>query len=425
MTSGEFNQSRTRSVLHVIGWTTLLAFAWSQSALAADMPVKARDYQSMDIGGWMVDPTIFVGGVYNSNVNQTQDNKISSWGERVATGFTASYVSGLHQTSIYGFADVQHYDTDAATYRTQVSGKAGFVQTYRVLRDFTVRATGDFTRQQDVFGGSAFAPNTLPEGPYTYVPTTTVSPQQNPDAYNQISGSLWAQKDFSQRAFMSLGVYATNQHFDHNALNGNRDGTVFTVTQRTGFYVTPHVYAFVDPSYSWQRYQVSTRDSDGYRVTAGLGSSAAGIWSGEVFGGYQSQHNDIIGTYSSGIYGGRLMYSPTRFWVFTASLDENLGATSIAGLTGTASKVTTALLNVRYLGLPQGWTTNARFGYVHTAIVNSARVDDGWLAGANVGYAFWRNLLVTVDYQYKKLDSNFLFAGFNQQTVSVGVTARY
>ena len=88
-------------------------------------------------------------------------------------------------------------------------------------------------------------------------------------------------------------------------------------------------------------------------------------------------------------------------------------------------RTTTGLLNVGYNGLPRGWATGARFGYVRTDFVNSPREDDAWLAGANVSYEVWRNFGVTLDYQYKTVDSNVVGQSFNQHLVSLGATYKY
>jgi hypothetical protein len=114
-------------------------------------------------------------------------------------------------------------------------------------------------------------------------------------------------------------------------------------------------------------------------------------------------------------------------WDLRASLDETLGASTIAagGVAGVASRITTALLNVGYHGLPRGWETNGRFGFVRTTFVNNPREDNGWLAGANVSYEVWRNLGVTLDYQFKSVASNTAGQSFNQQVVSLGATYKY
>jgi hypothetical protein len=427
---GQFKKSMKR---HLYASTALVLFAAGSAscALAADMPGKTPGGPvPMEYGGWLFSPTLFAGAVYNSNVNQTQTGVVSSWGERVVPAFTASLDNGIHQTSLYGLADLQNYSSSGANHKTTVDAKAGFTQTYLAQRDLTFRFNGDFTRQTDVFGSSAFAqPNTPVSlgGQGVPIPSTTVSPQVNPDRYNQYSGGLSVDKRFGN-AFIGLSTTVTHTQFDSNpAFAKSRDGTVYTVAERTGFDLTPQLYAFVDPQVHWQRYVDTTRNSDGYRVTGGVGTSGANIWLGEVFGGYQKEKNDIVGTYGGGVFGVRVGYTPTRFWDFRASLDETLGASTIAvgGLTGVASRVTTGLVNVGYHGLPQGWSTNARFGYVRTTFINSTREDNGWLAGANVGYEIWRNLGVTLDYQYKSVNSNVALQSFNDHMVSLGATYKY
>jgi hypothetical protein len=413
----------------------LIAACYTSPSLAADLPSKSAGVPiSMAVGGWLFSPTLFAGGVYNSNVNQSNTGKVSSWGERIVPGFTANLDNGIHQTSLYGIADLQNYTAAGVNRKTTVDAKAGVTQTYLAQRDLTFTFNGDFTRQSDVFGAGAFAPTNTPLTPTSSAPVapTTVAPQVNPIRYNQYTGALAVKKDFG-RAFVALSGSAIRTNFDSSPVpTTSRDGTVYTVAQRTGFNLTPQLYVFVDPSVSWQRYTDSTRNSNGYRVTTGLGTIAPGLWQGEVYGGYQAQKNDIVGTYSSGVYGFRVGYSPTRMWDLRASLDEALGASTIAmgntgvvGNTGVAGRVTTALLGVGYRGLPQGWSTNARLGYVRSDFVGSSRRDNAWLMGANVGYEIWRNLGLMLDYQYKSVDSNITGQSFNQQMVSLGVSYKY
>ncbi|HEV2630175.1 MAG TPA: outer membrane beta-barrel protein [Pseudolabrys sp.] len=402
---------------------------------AADMPVKTagesapQGPQPMAIGGWLFSPTLFAGAVYNSNVNQTEAGKISSWGERVVPGFTANVDNGIYQTNIYGIADLQNYSASGVNHQTTVDAKAGITQLYMPLPDLTVRGNFDFTRQADVFGSSAFtnANTTLSPTSAAPVAPVTVSPQVNPDRYNQYSGAVGVDKRFG-RAFAGLSGSVIATKFDSDpGFATSRDGTVYTVASRFGFDLTPQIYAYVDPQVDWQRYTDSARNSNGYRVTGGIGTSAPGLWQGEVYGGYQAEKNDIVGTYDSGVFGIRVGYSPTRMWDLKASLDETLGASSIAtgGATGLATRVTTALLTVGYNGLPRGWGANGRFGYVRTSFVNVSRTDNGWLAGANVTYEVWRNLGLTLDYQYKSVDSDVVGQSFDQHLVSLGASYKY
>lgn len=429
---GRLMKSKARFLLASTAFAVVAAGSLA-SAFAADMAPSSTykapgGYVPMAVGGWLFSPTLFAGGVYNNNVNQTENGKVSSWGERVTPGFTATLNNGIHQTNIYGLADLTNYNASGATHKTTVDAKAGLSQVYMAQRDLTFRFNGDFTRQADVFGGLAFAPLGTTLAPTSGAPVApiTVSPQVNPNRFNQYSAAGSVEKRFG-RAFIVVGGNVIATRFDSNNFATSRDGVVYTLQERTGFDITPQIYAFVDPALSWQKYSDSTRNSNGYRVTAGLGTAGNGLWRGEVYGGYQAQKNNIVGTYSSGVYGLRVGYAPTRFWDLSATLDETLGGSTIAvgGLTGVATKTTTALLSVGYKGLPQGWSTGARFGFIRTSFVNFPRTDNGWLAGANVNYEIWRNLGLTLDYQYKAVNSNIALQSFNQQMVSLGVSYRY
>lgn len=148
---------------------------------------------------------------------------------------------------------------------------------------------------------------------------------------------------------------------------------------------------------------------------------------GEVYAGYQAEKNDTLGTYGGDVFGARVIYSPTRMWTWQGLVDESLSSVAVVpgNSAATASRVATAMMNLIYNGLPMGWTANARLGFVRTAVVESSRVDNGWLIGGNIGYAIWRNFFLTLDYQYKSVASNFANDSFNDQTITLGLTYRY
>src|SRR5262249_58424604 len=69
------------------------------------------------------------------------------------------------------------------------------------------------------------------------------------------------------------------------------DGTNYWVTGRIGKNFTPQIYAFAEASGIFQRFNNSTFDTNGYRVTGGVGSAdPESLFRGEVYGGYQAQH---------------------------------------------------------------------------------------------------------------------------------------
>ena len=276
----------------------------------------AANWAPLMVGGWALSPTLFAGAIYNSNVNQTSTNAVGSWGEELTPSLTANLDNGIYTTSLYGTADLKNYSNSAAN--NAVNANAGFTQTYSPMPDLKFSLSGNYTRALDVFGSSALAPtNTFqPTTPFAPAATTVVSPQANANPYNQFSGSLAVDKSFG-RTFVGLtATVANTQTSSSSASTASSNGTTYTLTQRTGFNLTPQIYAFVDPSVNWQRYANSTQNQNGYRITAGVGTLAVGIWKGEVYGGYQAEKSDIAGTSNSPVFGARIVYSPTPMWEF-------------------------------------------------------------------------------------------------------------
>ena len=91
---------------------------------------------------------------------------------------------------------------------------------------------------------------------------------------------------------------------------------------------------------------------------------------------------------------------------------------------GTPNFQTTALLQTTY-GLSRQWSIGARVGYTRSDYKGFDRLDTGWMAGASFNYEIWRNLRLTLDYQYSTLHSNIAFNSFNANVFSAGLTYRY
>ena len=110
-----------------------------------------------------------------------------------------------------------------------------------------------------------------------------------------------------------------------------------------------------------------------------------------------------------------------------ASVDEVLGIATIVAPTipqGTPNLVTTALLQTTY-GLSRQWSVGARVGYTRSDYTGFDRLDTGWMAGGSFNYEIWRNLRLTLDYQYSTSHSNLAFNSFNTNVYTAGLTYRY
>jgi hypothetical protein len=421
------------------------ASGWADETSAT----PAKEWKPLLVGGWQLSPALFAGAIYNSNVDARSTNPDASWGVRVVPAINADLDNGIYKTHLYGVGNFTGYANSDVGNKATIDAKVGVMETYAPTPDLTFQFGGDYTRALNVFGSADLATinnsllpsSAVPSTPSAPFTPTVVAPQANTsNRYNQFSGLFSVLKKLG-RTFFGLSGSAVATQYDGNS-NGltSPDGVTYTVTGRAGFDITPQLYAFVDPSVNWQRYsgssqnsQSSSQNSQGYRITAGVGTSKEGIWTGEVYGGYQVQDYDVGGDTGRPVFGFRIGYSPTRMWVFQASLDENFNAaaaptngTNGANVTNSgAAYITTALLNVQYKGLPPDWSTSARFGYVRSDYFDIGRTDNGWLAGVNVRYAIWRNLGLTLDYQFTSLDSGVANQSYDQHMVSIGASYRY
>ena len=64
-------------------------------------------------------------------------------------------------------------------------------------------------------------------------------------------------------------------------------------------------------------------------------------------------------------------------------------------------------------------------GYTRSKFYGFDRLDTGWMAGASFNYEIWRNLLLTLDYQYSTVHSDAVLADFTRNVYSVGLTYKY
>ena len=157
----------------------------------------------------------------------------------------------------------------------------------------------------------------------------------------------------------------------------------------------PGVYAFGEVDGIWQRFNNSIFDTNGYRVLGGIGTDAKNsLVRGEVYGGYQFQHQEqqqlpgfgIPQDSDSPVFGGRVYYYPTPYWTLIASVDEVLSMATILSPTipfGTPNFQTTALLQTTY-GLSRQWSIG---GALATRAATTKASTDWILAGWRVRHS--------------------------------------
>jgi len=314
------------------------------------------------------------------------------------------------------------------------------------MRDLSFNFYGDYTRETDIFNSAlnfnngAIGPTPSSSPAPIFLNPFGTSPAVNPVTYNQFSAGAAATKTMGD-GFVTLGGDVAHIVWDHtnSPFQIAEDGTLARVTGRFGYNVTPQFYVFAEPSGIFQRINNSTTvDTSGYRIVGGIGSADPNsLFRGEIWGGYQFQHEDLTtdlniaglkgGNTHDGVFGGSLYYYPTRYWTFLALAQESLGVTMLGTVTapvGTPTRTFTSILQTTY-HLSRVWSVGARAGYTRAQYIGTPRLDHGWMAGASFNYEVWRNLLATLDYQHTANHSNVVLSSFDDNRYSAGLTYQY
>jgi hypothetical protein len=411
------------------------------------------EYQGgLPLGTWMLYPELFVGAVWDSNSNQATSNSTAQalTGSAPDSG-TSLAVSprlvatnsdgGMHSNTLFGVGDFQFFNSNT------IAADAGFIHTYKPTEDLAFNLNLRYTRQTDLFTSALNFNNNaigLYGGPAIPSPTIVnpfgTTPNANPIAYNQYTAGGSVAKTWDTW-FASLTGTAFAIDYDHGTnapapFNPSQNAASFWLQGKAGWHFVPSLYVFGEVDGILQRYQNSIFNTNGYRVLGGLGTDDPNsLVRGEVYGGYQFQHQEsqniptpnISQDAQSGVFGGRMYYFPTQYWTWIATVDEVLGMSAqLSPLVpqGVPALVTTAILQTTY-GISQQWSIGARVGYTRANYFDVGRTDNGWMAGASFNYEIWRNLLLTLDYQYSTLNSNVAFNQFSRNVVSAGLTYKY
>jgi hypothetical protein len=435
---------RTVSLRRIVVVSVALALsAVAPRSFAQEIAPVGEYTPGLPVGAWMLYPSLFVGATYDTNFKQTPSgiDRDEGVAARISPRIVATNDGGIRQTTLYGVVDALLFSSDT------IAASVGGYHSYAPLADLTLGVWGNYTRQTSIFN-SALMFNNNAIGPVGNPPGTIpviinpfgTTPTVNPIPYNQFSAGGSVTKTFGN-VFTSLAASTFYIAYDRSD-NGipdpiptSHDGLNLWLSGRVG-YRFPMWYVFGEASTIWQDFTNSVFNTNGYRVVGGVGTdNPYSLWQAEVYGGWQFQnqehqddfHTGISANQDSGVFGGRLTYRPTPYWTLIAAVDTALGVSTFLspGIpAGIPLVSTTAVLQTTY-ALSRQWSVGARFGYTRADYIDTDRLDNGWLAGASFNYEIWRNLALTLDYQYTTVDSNVAFSDYTRQQVTGGLTYRY
>jgi hypothetical protein len=438
-----------------------------------------RPEHGIVVEDWMVYPSFFAGYQFNDNVYETRTQRVGASGLRVNPAFQATLDNGLHKTMVTFSADAQLYpglgqqtrvipslppQTIQDANPSNVTGGASLTHVWSPEPDFTITGLAGYTRQNGLLGASIGQLNPTLGGlsqPYLASIGTYSAVEQYS---NQYTGMLSMEKkltNFFVTSSLALQyvtydsaptstIYNPALPFKVNNPATGLAGGSLTFSVRGGYWLTPQVYAFVEPGLDIRRYQYPADATDGYRVVAGLGTDMISLFRGEIWGGVQSQASaqGYFGAQVVPDYGARISYFPTPDLTIALSASSTLSGISPTGLglvtpfglfaasqPAAISQTQQVLLQADYL-YNSYITASIRGGFGKTETSSPATDSVNWSGGATISYNFWRDIALTLNYQFTKTSAsipttavliNTAYApyGYVQNLISVGVTYHY
>jgi hypothetical protein len=165
-------------------------------------------------------------------------------------------------------------------------------------------------------------------------------------------------------------------------------------------------------------------------LVAGLNSDLIGLFRGEVHAGYQRQTSPSAAFAATGAptFGASLSYYPTAYLTLTAALDRAYAFSATAPLTASGAPAAGPDLLQAHLQADYGfaayWRASASASWARTTSPGARQ--SAWGGGAQLAYDFWRNLGLTLGYQFARLSAGGQgLGGYSQNVTTLGVTYKY
>jgi hypothetical protein len=394
-------------------------------------PTGPNPDTGVPIAGYIVSPSVFLGVIYNDDIYPTANDRQAALGVVFAPNITAVDDQGLHKTTITLNADAELYPnytgpSSSAPSPSNVSAVVSIDHVWKPTEDLTVEAVAGFTRQYGLFGSLLAAGQ-------NFVSSPTLGAVSGYQQFsNQYSGSVTIEKKFNDQWFVRGGFGAGDTEYDAAPVGvaGALGGADYNAFLRTGFNVTPQVAAFVETGADLHRYGDSWYDSNAYRLIGGLSSDQIGLFKGELYAGYQKEFSaeGTFGAVAAPTYGAKVYYYPTRYLTLAASLDQSFGSAAVQTPTPTGAPsgdTVQGRFQADY-SLAEYWSASFRTGYARTTYSENPLIQSEWTIGGGVNYYFWRNIALTLNYQYTTTAANLATTpGYRQNLVSAGMTYRY
>jgi hypothetical protein len=408
------NTCHTPRLLAVVAGAVASVVAYGADAQGPDpnVPVTARPgpYDPLGIraGGFLIYPSVGVGGSYNDNILATNDDEeddfiftispqiaVLSNFPRHSLNFTVQSEVGRH---------VDHTDEDFWDYGAALGGRLDITRNNRLTAG--INAGREHEGRDD------------PDDPGADV-------TNKPVKYWVYGGSVGFEQDFNRFNFGVLGNFERNDYEDEDADEDVRDTNLFGGRLRTGYFVSPRINAFLQGGIEREQRDASNasqRDNNVYSAGVGTAIDFTGLLFGEANVGWAVQEfDDSTFQGSSGLdYGVNLTWNPTQ--LTSLRLDgsggfqpSDVGASNLSHQI--ALRVDHELLRNVLIG--------GQVAYTRDDFQDSGgRVDNRYDVGPDITYRINRHFSVGAGYVFTKQDSDDNEEEFTRNVVTLRLTAQ-
>lgn len=384
-----------------------------------DTPVRNRQqpgYEPVGIryGSWMFNPALIAGGLFDSNVFSSNTVKQSDFAAILEPTLRAHTLWERHGIDLKLDAQSMIYSQFSSLNQNNIS----------------LRGSGWYDVSRDLKVLGSFQVAHLNEGVGTLSsPSNAISPTP----YNIYSGDLAVRKEFNRLA-LSAGIgiasydYESTRAQDGTTISQDgRDGQIYRTYGRVDYAISPLLGWFTAIEGNQRDLRGTpghTLSSDGYRALTGITLGVPSLLSGEIAGGYVSQHFDDpkIGNIDGPSYHVKVTWSPTRLLDVYAKAEQLVTETSTTSSSGVLANSYQAgidyeLLRNVVISVAGGFEDDKFFGQIRNDKVIST--------DARVKYLLNRFASVSIYHRYTDRDSDIPAFSYQKHQVGINVKAQF
>ena len=373
------------------------------------------DAKGVPLGGFRFFPSLDVGATYTDNVYYTNTDEKTDTIFTIAPRLDLQSQWARHAVELYaGLQQQQYVNFGSETQTNWDVGGSGRL---------------DLLRGMDLLDNLSFQTNHEPR----YSPDA-LGLQKDPTQFEVFHESLEGDYKPNNLGFQLIGTYEDYNYNDVPLIGGgilsnrDRDRGLLTGFAKVSYDFSPGYTVFVQSAYNDRNYSLHLdrsgvdRDSDGWRGDAGVDILLTHLIEGEFYVGYEDEEYKLPLQNVSG-----LDYEATVHWYATNLITVNIGAehdivdTILTGYSATNDQQ--LFVDADY-ELLRNLILRGTLTYSDTKFKGGIERDDNyWTFDLSAQYLINRYFSLNADYLFNTRASSVPFSQYNNNEISIGLTA--